>query len=184
MAALSFYPIHLPMKTLYPIILSFSLLIPFSPVGEYLWQHGQQGASSLAVETRNNGQGWWHEAIASQEQLVQWFQRSKQQGWQQIDAGVLSVQQELQQQGDAIQTGLSSGQDALQQTWQHGQQSLQQWTRHLWQESVQFSSDLVTSVQALPATVWPDDPDTELDPDAEAIGSLSLAANTPPATEP
>ena len=172
------------MKTLYPIILSFSLLIPFSPVGEYLWQHGQQGASSLAVETRNNGQGWWHEAIASQEQLVQWFQRSKQQGWQQIDARVLSVQQELQQQGDVIQTGLSSGQDALQQTWQHGQQNLQQVASQLWQESVQFGGDLVTSVQALPATIWPGDPDTELDPDTEATGALSLAANTPPATKP
>lgn len=172
------------MKTLYPIILSFSLLIPFSPVGEYLWHYGQQGASGLAIETRNSGQGWWHDAIASQEQLVQWFQHSKQQGWQQIDAGVLSVQQELQQQVGSLQTGLSSGQDALQQTWQRGQLSLQQWTSHLWQESVQFGSDLVTSVQTLPANIWPSDQASELDPDTEATGSLSIAANTPPATEP
>ena len=172
------------MKTLYPIILSFGLLIPFSPVGEYLWQYGQQGASGLAVETRNSGQGWWHDAMASQEELVLWFQRSKQQGWQQIDAGILSVQQELQQQSEAIQNGLGTGQEVLQQTWQQGQQGLQQWTSHLWQESVQYGSNLLASVQALPASIWPDSPDPELDPDTEATGSLSLAANTPPATEP
>lgn len=184
MAALSFYPIQLPMKTLYPIILSFSLLIPFSPVGEYLWQHGQQSASGLAVETRNSGQGWWHEAIASQEELVQSFQRSKQQAWQQIDAGVLSVQQELRQQGDTIQTRLNSGQDALQQTWQHGQQSLQQAASQLWQQGILLGNDLITSVQALPANIWPGDQATELEPDVEDTSSLSLAANTPPATEP
>lgn len=184
MAALSFDPIHLPMKTLYPIILSFSLLIPFSPVGEYLWHSGQQGASGLAVETRNSGQDWWHDALVSQEALVHWFQRSKQEGWQRIDAGVLSVQQELQQQGDAIQSRLSSGQDALQQTWQQGQQGLQQWTSQLWHKSVRFGSDLLTSLQALPASIWPSDPASELDPDTEATGSLSLAANTPAATEP
>ena len=172
------------MKTLYPIILSFSLLIPFSPVGEYLWQYGQQGASGLAVETRHSGQGWWHDAMASQEELVLWFQRSKQQGWQQIDAGILSVQQELQQQGEAIQNGLGTGQELLQQTWQQGQQGLQQSASHLWQESVQYGSNLFASVQALPASIWPDSPDPELDPDTEAAGSLSLAANTPPATEP
>ena len=172
------------MKTLYPIILSFSLLIPFSPVGEYLWQYGQQSASGLAIDTRNSGQGWWHEAMASQEQLVQWFQHSKQQGWQQIDASALSVQQELQRQGDSLQTGLSSGQDALQQTWQRGQQSLQQMTSQLWQEGVLFGNDLLTSIQALPATIWPGDPASELDPETEASGSLSLAANSPPATEP
>lgn len=181
---MSFYPIHLPMKTLYPIILSFGLLIPFSPVGEYLWQYGQQGASGLAVETRYSGQGWWHDAMASQEELVLWFQRSKQQGWQQIDAGILSVQQELQQQGEAIQNGLGTGQELLQQTWQQGQQGLQQSASHLWQESVQYGSNLLASVQALPASIWPSSPDPELDPDTEAAGSLSLAANTPPATEP
>lgn len=184
MAALSFYPIHLPMKTLYPIILSFSLLIPFSPVGEYLWHYGQQGASGLAIDTRNSGQGWWQDAMVSQEQLVQWFQHSKQQGWQQIDAGVLSVQQELRQQGDALQTGFGSGQDALQQKWQRGQQSLQQVASQLWQQGVRFGNDLVTSVPALPANIWPSDQASELDPDTEATGSLSLAANTPPATEP
>lgn len=172
------------MKTLYPIILSFGLLIPFSPVGEYLWQYGQQGASGLAVETRHSGQGWWHDAMASQEELVLWFQRSKQQGWQQIDAGILSVQQELQQQGEAIQNGLGTGQELLQQTWQQGQQGLQQSASHLWQESVQYGSNLLASVQALPASIWPGSPDPELDPDTEATGSLSLAANTPPATEP
>ena len=172
------------MKTLYPIILSFSLLIPFSPVGEYLWHYGQQGASGLAVDTRNSGQGWWHDAMASQEQLVLWFQHGKQQGWQQIDAGILSVQQELQQQSDSLQTGLSSGQDALQQKWQRSQQSLQQVASHLWQESVQFGSDLVTSVQALPPSIWPSDPASELDPDTEATGGLSLAANAPSTTEP
>ncbi len=181
---MSFYTIDLPMKTLYPIILSFSLLIPFSPVGEYLWHYGQQGASGLAVDTRNSGQGWWHDAMASQEQLVLWFQHGKQQGWQQIDAGILSLQQGIQQQGDNLQTGLSSGQDALQQTWQHGQQSLQQWTSKRWQDGILFGNDLITSVQALPANIWPSDPTSDPDLDTEASGSLSLAANTPPATEP
>ncbi len=183
MAALSFYTIDLPMKTLYPIILSFSLLIPFSPVGEYLWHYGQQGASGLAIDTRNSGQGWWHDAMTSQEQLVLWFQHSKRQGWQQIDAGILSLQQGIQQQGDTIQTGLNSGQDALQQGWEHNQQSLQQVASQLWQESILFGSDLVTSVQALPATIWPDE--LASDADTESTESVvSLAANTPESTEP
>ena len=184
MAALSFYTIDLPMKTLYPIILSFSLLIPFSPVGEYLWHHGQQTASGLALQTQNSGQSWWQDALSSQQQLVLWFQHCKQQRWQQIDAGILSLQQGIQQQGDNLQTGLSSGQDALQQTWQHGQQSLQQWTSKRWQDGILFGNDLITSVQALPANIWPGDPESDPDLDTDATGSLSLAANTPPATEP
>jgi len=83
-----------------------------------------------------------------------------------------------------MQTGFGSGQDALQQTWQRGQQSLQQITSQLWQQGVRFGNDLITSVQALPANIWPSDQASELDPDTEATGSLSLAANTPPATEP
>jgi len=182
-AALSFYPIDLPMKTLYPIILSFSLLIPFSPVGEYLWHHGQQTASGFALQTQNSGQSWWQDALSSQQQLVLWFQHGKQQGWQQIDTQVHTLQQELQQQGNAIQTGLNSGQDALQQGWQRSQQTLQQVTNQLWQDTVMLTRNFAASVQALPATIWPDD--LASDTDTESTESVvSLAANTPQPTEP
>jgi hypothetical protein len=57
------------MKTLYPIFASLLFLIPFSPVGGYLWQQSQTQGAQLLQQTQEAGQQGWGQLSSVPQQL-------------------------------------------------------------------------------------------------------------------
>ncbi len=174
------------MKTIYPIILSFGLLIPFSPVGEYLWHHSQKIATDLTTQTQSSGQSWWQSALSAQNDLSSWFMQSKTRSWQQIDAQTETLKAAIDQQETSLQQSLRSGQTLVSNQWQRGQQTLQQQGRQVWHETILFVADIKTTIEAVPQAFWSShesvDSTLDVDDDTADLNTLSLAANHPEPT--
>jgi hypothetical protein len=171
------------MKTIYPIILSFGLLIPFSPVGEYLWHHSQEIAANLTTQTQSNGQSWWQSVLSAQDDLSSWFMQSKTRSWQQIDAQTETLKETIDQQGTSLQQSLHSSQTLVSNQWQRGQQTLQQQGSYIWHETTLFVEGIKTSIEAVPQAYWSShgsvDSTLDVDADTADLNTLSLAANHP-----
>ena len=167
------------MKTLYPIFASLLFLIPFSPVGGYLWQQSQTQGAQLLQQTQAAGQQGWGQLSAVPQQLGDWwdghYQQSQHYLAEQADAcgealaqSRQDVQQNLSAGGDRAQQYWLQTQQAIGDRWQSGQQSLQAQGEALWQAARDSGSQLSQSVEALFAADSSDD---------ESSGSQSLAIN-------
>ena len=174
------------MKTLYPIFASLLFLIPFSPVGGYLWQQSQTQGAQLLQQTQAAGQQGWGQLSAVPQQLGDWwdghYQQSQHYLAEQADAcgealaqGQQHLQQSLRAGGDSARQYWQQTQQAISQHWQSGQQSLLAHGEALWQAAQDSGSQLSQSVEALFAADAHDD---------ESSGSQSLAINDAEPTPP
>ena len=174
------------MKTLYPIFASLLFLIPFSPVGGYLWQQSQTQGAQLLQQTQEAGQQGWGQLSTVPQQLGEWWDEHYQQSQRYLAGRVEACGESLAQSRQEVQQSLSAGgdsarqywqqtQQAISQHWQSGQQSLLAHGEALWQAAQDSGSQLSQSVEALFAADAHDD---------ESSGSQSLAINDAEPTPP
>lgn len=131
------------MKTFYPIFLSLAFLIPFSPVGGYLWQQSQQLGNDLMQQSQSLGQQGREEANTMASQLTGWFGEKYQGTRQYVDERGDACVRAIDHSHQVVQQGIASSGDTLQQQWLATQQALS----HYWQAGLQ-------AVQSQSLSAW------------------------------
>lgn len=131
------------MNTFYPIFLSLAFLIPFSPVGGYLWQQSQQLGNDLMQQSQSLSQQGWVQATTITQQVNGWFGEKYQGARQYMAQGSDACVQAIDHSHQVVQQEMSSSRDSLQQQWQLTQQTLS----HHWQAGLQ-------TVQSKSLGVW------------------------------
>ncbi|MGL4205915.1 MAG: hypothetical protein ACRCRW_07360 [Aeromonadaceae bacterium] len=123
------------MKTLLPIVISFGLLIPFSPVGEYLWHTSQRQGHDLLLTSKQQAEIWSEALTQKRSDLSLWWQQST----TTLQADVAHSQQQLTQQSQTLaqrwQQQSMQWRDELEQQWQSVSSTLSQWPQELWQQA-------------------------------------------------
>ena len=124
------------MKTLLPIVISLGLLIPFSPVGEYVWHTTEQQSSTLLHNTQQRLQTWASEFNHASALLAQQWRQTTH---ELAETGAQS-QQHLALSGEKLaavwqqEHNQVSSQVARQ--WQTTATMLVQWPQQLWQQAM------------------------------------------------
>ena len=148
------------MKTFYPIILSLAFMIPFSPVGGYLWQQSQQLGNDLMQQSQSLSQQGREEASTMTSQFAGWFSEKYQDSRQYVDERGNACAQAVDHSHQFVQQGIASGTETLQQQWalmaqafshhwHSGLQTLQSQSLNVWHTVADSGVQLKDSLQEL-----------------------------------
>jgi hypothetical protein len=145
------------MKTLYPVIISFGLMIPFSPVGKLLWHTGQETSVQWISDSQALKQQWSGKAQDEKHLFSDWLAASR----SNLQQGLADKEQRFAQQtadtGHALrqvieQTGLGALQTLQQQS-----QTLGLQVSGLWDWTIMEATELGQTAISLPQKLWPQD---------------------------